>query len=459
MQLEHLWALRLGFSTKQAAKIKEKSIEGFLQDTYSAPFEVDFPDFLSDEPKTLSERRERNKMYREISREERQMYRRENRRTFRKMKSWWVNRMRNSEHPLLEKMTCFWHNHFVASWKKVQENYWIYEHYRILRENAFGNYRELTKQIVRSNAMIKYLDNQNNKNGKFNENLSRELLELFTLGIGHYSEEDIKNGAKALAGLGFGNNGMGVYRKKIAYHQPINYLGKTGVFRLDDLIDIIFEQQNTPYFITEKILKWFVYDDPEKSLIKYYGDYLKSVDFELAPFFTKIVTEEYDKPNAGRKIKDPLVYMLQLVDELHAEEVDNTTIATFLSRQGMDLFNQPNVKGWEGGNSWLTSQLFIQRNKMANTLSMGKYYLNNPSAPKQNGIQQIEIALNWNPKSNSRQIIEDIASRTLFRVDDTLENDMESILPYDFDPQKDNADKAVLRLFRYIVQTPEYQLI
>ncbi|WP_247716426.1 DUF1800 family protein [Sinomicrobium weinanense] len=359
MQLAYLWSLRLGFSSKQAGKIKEQGIESFLRSAYNAPYPDVVPDCLSDTPKTLPELREFRKQQSEASPEEKQMNRKKERKVHFQLKDWWIDQMRHSDFPLREKMTCFWHNHFVSTWQKVKDNYWVYEHSMILRKNAFGNYKTLTKQIIRSNAMLKYLDNNNNKNKKINENLSRELLELFALGIGHYSEEDIKNGAKALAGLNFGDHGKGRYRKKIENNETITFLGKTGKFKADDIIDIIFEQENTPYFITEKILKWFIYDEPADELVKYYGDYLKSVDFEIEPFFTKMVKEEYDKPSAGMKIKDPLVYILQLIEELHADEVSNITVATFISGQGMDLFNQPNVKGWDGGKAWLTSQLFL----------------------------------------------------------------------------------------------------
>ncbi len=102
--------------------------------------------------------------------------------------------MRTDEFPFAKIWFVFWHNHFVSTSQKVKVNYWIYQHNMILREHAFGNFKELTKQIIKSNAMIKYLDNVDNKKDKYNENLSRELLELFTIGIGNYSESDIKNG-------------------------------------------------------------------------------------------------------------------------------------------------------------------------------------------------------------------------------------------------------------------------
>ena len=265
-------------------------------------------------------------------------------------------------------MVCFWHNHFVSTSQKVKINYWIYQHNMILRENAFGNFKEMTKQIVKSNAMIKYLDNTDNKKGKLNENLSRELLELFTIGIGNYTEDDIKNGARALAGLNYGDEG-GVYRKNLEDNSNKTYFGRTGNWKSDDLVDIIFEQKNIPYLITLKILKWFLYDNPSEDLVVYYGDYFRKVNFEIEPLLTKIFTEEYSKDNSGKKIKDPLVYIFQLIDELQLKDYDETMIVSFLRAQGMDLYNQANVKGWDGGNSWLTSQVYLQRRAMSRVYS------------------------------------------------------------------------------------------
>lgn len=333
----------------------------------------------------------------------------------------------------------------------------------ILRENAFGNFRDITKKIIQTNAMVRYLDNVDNKKGKLNENLSRELLELFTLGIGNYTEEDIKNGAKALAGLNLGNE-QAVYRKFLEDNDTITYLGKTGQFKVEEIIDIIFEQKNTPYFLTEKILKWFIYDNPSKELITYYGDYFRKVDFEIKPLLLKIFSEEYTKNNIGSKIKDPLVYTLQLVDELQIKETNPILIIQFLKQQGMELFNQPNVKGWIGGNNWMTSQIYLQRNNASDFLSSGqniigrkKQEMNEEEPMMQRKIQKVKIAFDAN--GTNKTIIKELSDRLLFTVDENTQKDMETILKYDFNPKSENADAAVLRLFNYITKLPEFQII
>ena len=192
MNKNNLWSLRLGFSSKQATQIENLGIEKFLKQSFASKFESHLPKFLEDDPKTLAELKEFRNKIKETTSEEGKKVLKQQLRNSSELKSWWIDKMRTDTFPLREKMVCFWHNHFVSTSQKVKVNYWIYQHNMILRENAFGNFKDLTKKIIKSNAMIRYLDNIDNKKGNYNENLSRELLELFTLGIGNYTESDIK---------------------------------------------------------------------------------------------------------------------------------------------------------------------------------------------------------------------------------------------------------------------------
>lgn len=463
MDNQTLWSLRLGFSVKQAKTIEKMGLKKFLEQSFATKFESKIPDFLEDSPKSLGEFKKIRKKIKSSPEEIKEILKKEYK-TNTEMKSWWIDKMVNDEFPLCEKMTCFWHNHFVATSQKVKVNYWIFQHNQILRENAFGNFKTLTKKIVQSNAMVRYLDNVDNRKDKLNENLSRELLELFTLGMGNYSEEDIKNGAKGLAGLGIGEENA-IYRKFFEENETFVYLGKKGNFKIDKMIDIIFEQPNIPYLITRKILKWFIYDNPKEELVRYYGDYFKKMNFEIKPLLIKIFTEEFSKNNAGSKIKNPLEYILQLMFELNVTNLDTKLISFFLKEQGMDLFNQPNVKGWDGGNSWLTSQVFLQRNNAADLLCNRKNITrsqkdrNENSMMKQNPKQQLNVKLNWDAAGNNKQIIAELSNRLLFQTDKNNQQDFEQILKYDFDSKTEGAENAVMRLFNYMVKTPEFQLI
>lgn len=458
MNTNSLWSLRLGFSNKQAQSIEKLELHQFLTQSFEASFEKKTPDFLNESPKTIVEMRDLRKKLKETSPEALKEYLKKEGRISQEMKAWWIEKMMEEEFPLREKMTCFWHNHFVATIQKVKVNYWVYQLNQILRENAFGNFKEITKKAVKSNAMVRYLDNVDNRKDKINENLSRELLELFTLGIGNYTEADIKNGAKALAGLGLGENGA-QYRKLFEDNDTITFLGKTGKFKADDIIDIIFEQKNIRYLLTRKIIQWFLYDNPSEELVQYYGDYFRKVDFEIKPLLTKIFEEEHKKGNTGTKIKNPLEYSLQLITELDIAIPNKIVLARFLKEQSMDLFNQPNVKGWTGGKSWLTSQIYLQRNNIADLLCSGKPFLPNLDTNRlQNRNNNTTIKLHWT-KGNNTQIISELSERLLFKVDEATQKDFEKIIKYDFDENAVNANQVVLRLFNEMVKLPEFQLI
>lgn len=464
MNRNSLWSLRLGFSNQQAAAIEKMGISKFLDASFKTNFDNSIPDFLKDSPKTFADYRDLRKKSKALTDDQKRDFQKQEILTSLDMKAWWLDKMMHESYPLQEKMTVFLHNHFVSTFQKVKINYWIFEHNQLLRKNAFGNFRELTKAVLKSNAMIRYLDNTENRKGKNNENLSRELLELFTLGIGNYTEEDIKNGAKALAGLGIGENG-GVYRDRITDHSEMIYFGKKGHFKSDDIVDIIFKQKNSPYLFTRKILQWFIYDTPSEALVTYYGDYFRKKDFEIKPLLEKIFTEEFDKNTAGSKIKNPLEYNLQLLSELHISPKNNKPLVAFLKSQGMDLFNQPNVKGWEGGKSWLTSQIYLQRNNLADLYCSGRENFNQKAVAtmmdentNRAAARKTAIQLDWK-KGTNKAIISELSDRLLFQVDNDTQKDFENILKYDFDPHAQNANQAVLRLFNAMVKEPEFQLI
>ncbi|NRS89443.1 uncharacterized protein (DUF1800 family) [Flavobacterium sp. 7E] len=469
MKNNTLWSLRLGFSNKENDQIAQKGITAFLEDSFTIPFDNTIPDFLSQGPRTAAQLKAQRLMFKNATAEEKKEARQKENQISEAMKQWWVDRMINSQYPLQEKMTLLLHNHFVATYQKVKVNYWVFQHNQILRKNAFGNFKTLTKAILKSNAMVRYLDNTDNKKGKINENLSRELLELFTLGIGNYTEEDIKNGAKGLAGLTLGDDGA-VYKKPFEDNSVITYFGKTGVFKSDELVDIIFEQKNIPYRMTRKILEWFIYDDPKEELVRYYGDYFREVDFEFQPLLLKIFTEEFDKNTAGSKIKNPIEYSLQLLDELQVKNVRSNVIVNFIKQQSMDLFNQPNVKGWEGGKSWLTTQIYLQRATVADAYCQGKIFnkqkveqdmqgkMEENRDRKNNKSKENAVALNWQ-KAKNKAIITELTDRLLFGVSPESQTDYETVIKYDFDPNSPNADQVVLRLFNTIIKEPEFQLI
>lgn len=454
MKTSVLWSLRLGFSAAQSEKIEMMGLEKFIKASFNVKKDNALPSCLEDSPKTVKEFRQLRKNVKNQTETEQKEFRKSQQKIAVELQAWWLDKMISAEYPLVENMICFWHNHFVSTLQKVKVNYWIYQHHMVFRNHAFGNFKTLTKEIVKSNAMISYLDNAKNRNNNFNENLSRELLELFTLGIGNYTESDIKNGAKALAGLTQGDK-HGVYRPFLENNDTITYLGKTGNFKADNLIDIIFEHPKIPYLITKKLLQWFVEDQPSDKKIKALGDYFREVNYEIQPFLIKMFSEEYRTEKSGTKIKDPLRFILQLKHDLNITIKKPEQILFFLRQQGMELFNQPNVKGWVGGNSWLSSQIYLQRDNVADLLCTGKL-VRGRNMDENNALPKISL---FTQEMSSKEIIKSLSDQLVFQVSPQMQSDMETLLKYDFKANSPNADSAILRVFNYIIKTPEFQLI
>jgi len=306
-----------------------------------------------------------------------------------------------------------------------------------------------------------YIINVKNIKDKINENLGRELLELFTLGEGNYSESDIKNTALSLAGLTFGEE-KGDYRPLLKDNSIKTVFGKSGNFIIDDVIDIIFEQKNTPYFLAEKVLKWFFYDNPSDELIVKYGDILKKNDFELKPFFKQLFTEECKKNQAGNQIKNPLIYQLQIHNDLNIKP-NYKLVAFFLKNQAMDIYDQPNVKGWKGGQNWLTSQIYADRNQFIDFIISGNKKFEKILSKRLEkfdiGVIDFNPVLNIKNKTNAKSILGELTQKLIFEVNEEMHVELNQLLKYDFDPKQENADKNILRVYQYLAKSPEFQII
>lgn len=460
MDLNHLNALRLGFSTKTVPDIQSLGLNAYIAKQLNEKVFLKEPAFIANGPKSLSEfqeiRQSAKKGGKEIEKIAKNLIT-----TGFEWKTFILQRCNESEYPLKEKINLFFQNHFVVTLQSVKVPYWIYQYHETINNFSLGNYKTLVKEVVYTNAMIKYLDNQQNRKGKINENLGRELLELFTLGEGNYSENDIKNTAHALAGLTFGEE-KGKYRPFFKDNSQNTVLGKTGNFIIDDVIEIIFEQQNTPYFLAEKALKWFFYDDPPKELINKYGDYLKENNFELKPFFKTLFTEECKNSQGGNQIKNPLTYYLQIHHDLGLSP-NYKLLALILKNQAMDVYDQPNVKGWKGGKDWLTSQIYADRNQFIDFIITGNQKLEkilNKRLEKFNvGTIHFDPHLKLQNTSNAKTILDEMTGKMIFETNEDMNAELSQMLKYDFDPNSENAEHNILRVYQYLAKSPEFQII
>ncbi len=287
------------------------------------------------------------------------------------MQTWWLERMIASPAPLQEKMTLFWHGHFTSSPEKGTTAQELLMQNQLFREYALGNVRDLTLHVAQDPAMLRYLDNNVNVKAHPNENFARELMELFTLGIGNYSEQDIRESARAFTGWTFRRNpdGTGYFVDNARQHDDgaKTFLGRTGNFTGADVINTIFVQPAAARFFAAKLLAFFVYEDPEPQLIDQVAALLRKNNFEVAPVMSTVLRSNvFFSDRAYRAlVKSPVEFVVGTHQLFGVAEVVPVELAT-LRQMGQVLFYPPNVKGWDGGAAWLNSQTILTRENFAN---------------------------------------------------------------------------------------------
>lgn len=296
----------------------------------------------------------------EMTAEERRNIQRKNREGVRNLNITWMKEMINSGSQLREKMAFFWHGHFACRNLNV---FYQQELLDVIRQNALGNFGELLKGVSRSAAMLFFLNNQQNRKGHPNENFAREVMELFTLGRGNYTENDIKEAARAFTGWGANVQGDFVFRK--GQHDDGNktVLGRTGRFDGDDILDILLEQKQTARFICTKFYRFFVNDQPDKERIEWLADRFYRSQYEISSLMEDVFTSDwfYDERNIGVKIKSP-VELLTGIQRMLPMALQNDDALLVIQRiLGQTLFYPPNVAGWPGGRSWIDSSTLMMR--------------------------------------------------------------------------------------------------
>jgi uncharacterized protein (DUF1800 family) len=275
---------------------------------------------------------------------------------------WWLNRMLTSPSPLQEKMTLYFHGHFTS--RATPMFPWItYDQNALFRSYALGNLRELTRRVSKNAAMLIYLNGAQNVAAHPNENYARELMELFTLGLGNYTEADVRESARAWTGWRVDRraNTVGFDPALHDFGQK-TFLGRTGNFNGDDIVDIIFAQPECARFFAASLLSWFVYDDPEPELVGRVAALLRSRDFELAPVVAAILSSNvfYSERAYRSLVKSPVEFVVGTYKTLGLTAVDQSTLPA-LAQMGQRLFFPPSVAGWPGGANWLTSGTMIAR--------------------------------------------------------------------------------------------------
>ena len=285
----------------------------------------------------------------------------------RRLGYWWANRMLQTTHPVEEKMALLWHGHFATHENKVRDYRKMLQQIDLFEKSATGNLRDLTIKVAQNPAMLYFLDAQYNVKGAANENFAREVMELFTMGVGNYSEKDVREGARAFTGWYFDDL---AFKVDPAKHDdgPKTFLGRTGTFDGVDVVKIIFEQPVTAEYLAGKIYRFLVRDDLSPDLRKKLAAILRGGNYEVKPLLTAIFSSRdfYSQASYGAHIKSPVEHMVAMMKHLGADEVpgvpdfNQSTIA-----MGQHLLNPPSVAGWAGGKAWITPGLLIARGNVA----------------------------------------------------------------------------------------------
>lgn len=309
------------------------------------------------------------KKLRELSDEEFQALERAARETDRRqlveLWNWWLQRMASGVDPLRERMVLFWHGHFTTSTDKVNRSWPIVQQHRLLREHALGSYAALLRGVVADAAMLSYLDNTSNRRGRPNENLARELMELFALGQGNYSEADVKEAARALTGRTSRNN---EYYFDAGAHDAGEkaVLGATGRIDGEQLVDILLAQDACPRWVAGRLLSWFEGATPTVARVERYARLLEDSDWRMEPVLRALFDdpEFYRDEIVGARVSSPVDYLVGSARRLRLD------VPSFVLNGGAILLGQklgapPTVKGWAEGEAWITTSTLMQRGNLA----------------------------------------------------------------------------------------------
>lgn len=304
----------------------------------------------------------------------RQEQQRRDREQVQQMQRWWLARMIETPRPLEEKMTLFWHGRLATSYRKIENSAHCLKQNQTFRANALGTLGEMLLALIRDPAMLAYLDNDRSRKERPNENLARELMELFSLGEGAYTERDIQEGARALTGHTFEGNEF-VFREAWHDEGPKSILGVTGPLNGDDFVRAILAKPQCATFLASGLYRFFVDADlvedereqPEgaRAAVRHLALTLRRTKYALKPALRALFLSEhfYDDAHENAQIKSPAELVVGAVRSLGAPPRDLGAIIDAMERMGQELFFPPSVAGWPGGRTWInTSTLYVRQN-------------------------------------------------------------------------------------------------
>ena len=287
-------------------------------------------------------------------------------REWQRVAQWWAERMLTSPRPLEEKMTLFWHGHFATEELKNDDYRLMLQQNMTLRQLATSDMNSLLIAMSKDPAMLLYLDNRLNVKGHANENYAREILELFSLGIGNYTENDIKEAARAFTG--WRNQGLTFIDDRAQHDEGMKTVfGQTGNWDGEDVVDLILQQEAAGEFIAGKIYRFFVREEISEQMLDELAARLRDDNYALKPFLRALFLSQdfYSEPSLGTQIKSPVQFLVSTYRKLGLERIPGTPyFPAATNLLGQALGNPPNVKGWDGGRAWLNPSTILLRNNL-----------------------------------------------------------------------------------------------
>ncbi|MCC7376422.1 MAG: DUF1800 domain-containing protein [Verrucomicrobiales bacterium] len=427
------------------------------------------------------ERVERLRRLRKASSEERLVLRRmemtEQRRRIQELRGWWLSRMASGRRPLEDRLVLFWHGHFATSIRKVRDAGMMARQWETFRRNAAGNWRQMLWDVARDPAMLVWLDQAQSRREHPNENFARELLELFALGEGHYSERDVTEAARALTGLSLDRLRQ-EYVWRLGAHDDETkvFLGASGRWTPEDILQRIVEHPQSAGFIVKKLWTYFAAESPENKLVEELAAVLRKSNHEFRPLLRVMFrAEAFYAPQVMRsQVKGPVQWLVMATRQLERRLPASEAVTAVLRELGQELFAPPNVKGWDGGVAWINTGTLSRRQQLAAVLVRGRQGLfemaknsdgddGRAARPRRNrqaggasGSVDLENFFPAGTRLDRDQIIAALGGRFLnepFRP--SLEAEVRQDLGDDPTPRRE----AILQAIQTVLASTDYQLV
>jgi uncharacterized protein (DUF1800 family) len=320
----------------------------------------------------------------------------------------WYSEMVSTSYPLWEKMTLFWHGHFAT---RLDNPFYDQKLLNIFRKNALGNFKDMLRAVSKNEIMVMFLNNKQNVKEHPNENFSREVMELFTLGRDNYTEHDVREAGRAFTGWSIDNDGAFVFKEDDHDNDEKQFLGRKGNFNGDDILNILLEQKQTAVFVVQKMYRFFVSDENiDEQRVAVLADNFYKSNYDISSLLKEIFTADwfYEEDIKGAKIKSPMELLVGYQRMLPMVFDDDTTTIQMQRVLGQHLFNPPNVAGWPGGRYWINSSSLTLRMKLPEALftskelnphlkpqRQGMHYSGNISFEQDEPLRIGKVAVDW----------------------------------------------------------------